>query len=210
MGARAVVPIALTALAVGAIAATGGAATPGVAAAAGGAGAGGMGLAGYAAIAGGTLSALGTIQQGMAAKQAADYEAEVAKQNVERAKISADQAKTKGDVEITQQRLRTAQSISNARAAGAARGVLVDSGSALDITTDLATSGEIDALMLGYNANQEAESFLDRGRQFDAESQLKKRSGSSALTGSLLGAGGSLLTTGSVVADRWYSPSSGG
>lgn len=208
MGAKAIVPIALTTLAVGAIAATGGAATPGVAAAAGaggaGAGAGAFGAAGYAALAGASATALGTMQQGIAAKQAADYEADVAKQNAKRAEIAAEQAVTRGEAEVAQHRLRVAQSISNARAAAAARGVLVDSGSALDLTSTIATSGEIDALTLGYNARQEADSFLDRGGQFRSEASLQKQAGSGALIGSSFSAAGGLLTSGSLVADRWY------
>lgn len=208
MGAKAIVPIALATLAVGAIAATGGAATPGVAAAAGaggaGAGAGAFGAAGYAALAGASASAIGTIQQGVAAKQAADYQAEVAEQNAKRAQYSADQATARGEVEVAQHRLRLAQSISQARAAAAGRGVLVDSGSALDITSTLATTGEIDALTLGYNAKLEADSMLDRGGQFKSEAKFDKQSGKSQLTGSVLGAAGGLLTSGSLVADRWY------
>lgn len=147
----------------------------------------------------------GSIQQGKAAKNQADYQAQVARNNRIIAERKAEDARRRGAIEERQQRIKTAQLIGRQRASAAARGVVVDQGSALDITADTAAIGELDALTIRSNAEREALGFETQGANFEAESVLRRRAGSTAQSDSFLSAGGTLLSGTAKVADRWYA-----
>lgn len=150
-------------------------------------------------------SVAGSIQQGRAAKQQADYQAAVARNNQIIAQRKADDARERGRLAELQKRRETAQLIGRQRAGAAARGVEVDSGSAVDITADTAAFGELDALTIRSNAEREALGFEAEANQFEAEGQLRRLSGRNQRTGSYFAAGGTLLSGGSKVADKWYT-----
>lgn len=124
-------------------------------------------------------SALGTIAQvqsqraaAKAAKQRAEYEAAVARNNQIFANRLADDALARGKIAETEQRKRVKQLQAAQRVAAAGQGVVVDEGSALDLTADTAALGELDALTIRNNAEREALGFRTQGINFQTSAAL--------------------------------------
>lgn len=163
-----------------------------------------------AAIAGLALSAIGTgvamygqMQQADAASAAAKYQAQVAANNATIAKQNADATIEAGKVAEQQQRMKTAALIGSQRAAMAANGVRLDSGSALDIQSDTATMGELDALTVRNNAARQAWAYEAQATNFNAQSQLSNAQAGWAQSAGLVSGAGTLLGGASSFADKW-------
>jgi hypothetical protein len=161
-----------------------------------------MAIAGVASTA---LSAYGQIQAGQQAQAAADYNAAVARNNQIIADRQAEDAVKRGQVAEEEQRRRTRAIAGTQRAALAASGVQLDQGSPADILADTAQFGELDALTIRNNAEREAYGYRVQGMNFGAEAGLQQGRASSAMTGAYLGAGSTLLSGATSVADRWYT-----
>lgn len=142
------------------------------------------------------LQVFGQVQQGLAAKSAADFRAQVADNNRRIAKTAAERAIERGRMIEVQTRIRGAQQIGTARASAASRGVEADTGSALVTQLDIAELTERDALQVRQNARLEKARLLQQAQDFSAERELEQATGRQRLAGSLLGAGGT-------VASKW-------
>lgn len=151
------------------------------------------------------LGVAGAVQEGQAAKEQAKYQAAVAKNNSIIAEQKAVDAEERGGIAERQQRLRTSQAISAARANAAARGVLVDSGSALGISQDIAEMGELDALTIRSNTAREAQAHRQMRTDFESQQALLKASGDTAQQRAGFEATGSLLSGATSVASKWYA-----
>lgn len=162
-----------------------------------------MGLAAAVAIAGVAISAAAAAQQTVAAREQAQFQNQVARNNEIIADQKAEDARLRGQQAERRERLRTQQLLGRARADAAARGVVVDEGSALDITSDIAATGELDALTVRNNAEREALGFESQRSEFEAEGQLATARGRNALVSGGFRVGSTVLTGGSRVASRW-------
>lgn len=147
---------------------------------------------------------VGQISAGSQAEQQAAYQAGVARNNAIIAERAAQDALTRGKVEEGQQRDKTRQLIGLQRATLAGNGVMVDTGSALNITADTAGIGELDALTIRSNAEREAAGYRAQGMNYEAEARLTRAAGKQAKTDSLWQAGGTALTGIGTVAGKWY------
>lgn len=120
------------------------------------------------------VSVVGQLQQGMAAKRAADAEARAAEnlaaQHRDAAQQEAKRIREAGD------KTRGA-----ARAAMAASGIDVNSGSAVTIEDDILQGSEMDAYMTLLTGDRKATSLHD-------SASIARARGSSAMMGSALGA----------------------
>ena len=157
------------------------------------------------------MQIIGQGQQAKAQQASYNYQAAVARNNQIIAERQAADARARGAEAERQQRIKTQQLIGRQRAVLAGNGVVVDQGSALDITTDTAGIGEQDALTVRANAEREALGFEAQGMNFGAQAGLNAFSAanSSATMGQIGTALGGLGT----VADKWYrfkGPSTGG
>lgn len=150
------------------------------------------------------LGVVGAIQEGQAAQQQADYQRAVARNNAIIAEQKAQDALERGQVEESRQRLRTLHAVSSSRANAAARGVVVDQGSALDIAQDIAMFGEQDALTIRSNSLREARAFRQQATDFTAQQGLLKAQGQSAGRQAALDATSSLVGGATSVASKWY------
>lgn len=157
-----------------------------------------------ATAAAGTLQAVGQIQEGQAAKQAADYQSQVSKNNAQQATWAADDARSRGEQEVMRLQQQSALIKGNQRATAAARGVEVDTGSAANILQDTAGATAMDTLTIRTNAERQAVGYQNQSNEFLGDSQLQKAAGANARAGSYLAAGGTLLNTTATVSDRWY------
>lgn len=160
--------------------------------------------AAFSAISAG-VTAIGQIQASKVAEAQADYDAKVAANNAILARREAEDAKRRGEIEEEERRKEGRLELGKFRAEAASRGVLVDEGSAADITADIAEQTELDALTIRANAERERLSFEQEALDFDAEAGLLEETAETEATGGLLSATGSVISGGAKVADKWYT-----
>lgn len=162
-------------------------------------------IAAVASIAGTAMSAVGMVQQGQAAKAQANYQAAVMRNNQTLAEYAAQDAEARGAEAEQQHRQKVAAFKGSQRAALAANGLDLTSGSPLDLLSDTAMLGEQDALTIRANAQREAWSARAQGANFGAEAGLLQARGTAAQQAGYMGAGASLLSGASQVAGSWDS-----
>lgn len=150
------------------------------------------------------VSAYGQYQAGQAAKDQASYQSAVARNNAILAERAAQDALARGELAERKQNIQTAQLLGRQKAVFAANGVDPNLGSALDLTTDTAGFGKLDALTIRANAEREALNYRTQGMNFQGEAGLADARGRSAATAGMIGAGSTALTGAGSVASKWY------
>lgn len=152
----------------------------------------GMGAVGLGAtVASGVMSAAAAYQQGQVAAQ-------VGKANQQIAEDAARRERQRGEEEAQAIRRKASQLTGTQRNIMAARGLDLESGTALDLTEQSNFFGEWDAAMARQNAEYRANTYRNQGRMARFEGQMEARNANARAAGSLLAA----TTT---VADKWYS-----
>lgn len=149
-------------------------------------------------------SAYGQMQQGKADAAQANYQAAVGRNNAILAQRAAEDARARGDEAARRQAVQTKQLAGRQRAVLAANGVLVDQGSALDLTSDTAEIGKLDELTIRSNAEREALGYEAQGMNFTAGAELNSMRAGNATSSGLGDAFGTLLTGAGSVASKWY------
>jgi len=139
------------------------------------------------------LGAMGQIQQGQAANQAARYNAQVAQMNAQLAEERARDALERGREEEQKHRRQTAQTIGKQQVAMAANGLDLSFGSPLDLIVDTAVMGELDALTIKKNAYREERDHRQQANNYRAEAGMQLAAGKNAKRQSIFAAGGTLL-----------------
>ena len=140
------------------------------------------------------LSAVSGIMQGMAANSAAKAEAAAANQNARIAEAQSTDAIARGGKEELSHRRKMSALQGEQRAQLAASGVSVDTGSALAMQDASMSEGEHDAAAIRFNAAREAWGHNVQATNYRNQASAAKAAGRNALTGSIIGAGTSLLT----------------
>jgi hypothetical protein len=142
-------------------------------------------------------------QAASAAQAQARYQAQVAQQNQEIARRQAADATQRGQVAEDNRRRQTALQIGQQRAGLAAQGTDF-TGSETDILGDTAAAGELDARTIRANAAREAYGYQVQGMGYANEVGLQyTRAANSTYSPNYLGAGASLLSGASTLADKW-------
>lgn len=152
---------------------------------------------------GATMAVVGTVAQGYAAKQQGEYQNDVAKYNARQMENEATRTRNKGTEEENKLRQRTAQLASKQRAQLATAGVDLGVGSAFDIQEDTQLMGEVDALRVRSNFQDQAQSLDDQADITRSQGKAAKKAGRTAFYTSILSGGGQ-------VAGKWYTPKSQG
>lgn len=142
------------------------------------------------------------MQQSKAAAGQAEYQAAVGRNNAILAERAAADATLRGEQAERRQRMQIGGVQGRQRAVLAANGVLIDDGSALDLTSDTAAIGEVDALTIRSNAQREALGFRAQGANYSADAQLASMRANNS--GSMLGVAGTVLGGLGSVATKWY------
>jgi multidrug efflux pump subunit AcrA (membrane-fusion protein) len=150
------------------------------------------------------FSAYGAMQQGKAAAAQAEYQAAVGRNNAILAQRAADDARLRGEEAARRRAVETRQLSGRQRAVLAANGVLVDQGSALDLTSDTAEIGKLDELTIRSNAEREALGYEAQGMNFNASAQLNDMRADNARSSAMGSAFGTVLTGATSVASKWY------
>ncbi len=101
-------------------------------------------------------SALGAIQQGQAAKKSANYNAQIQEHNAEIAQNNATLAGREGAANAAIEQQKARANVAGIKAAQAANGVDVNTGSAVDVRSSAAELGELNAITVRSNAVKQA------------------------------------------------------
>lgn len=149
------------------------------------------------------VSVMGAQQQAAAQRQQADYAAAVAQNNKTLAERAANDALQRGQIEEANQRRKTEALKGRQRAVLAANGVALDTGTPLDVLSDSAGFGELDALTVRANAEREALGFRTQGMNFQNEANLNMLKSSNADAG--LASASAIIGGVGTVAKQWYS-----
>jgi hypothetical protein len=143
----------------------------------------------WVALAAAAVSALGAMKQGNDAKTAANYNA---------AQTRADAEANTAAAKVQAQRIRQqgAQQASQANAAFGASGVETGAGTALRVTSDITGDAEQDAYQTILNG-------VNSSNRMRAQAQADVLSGKKAQQAGMMGAGSSLLSSGSQMYNGW-------
>lgn len=146
----------------------------------------GLEIAAALAASAATVSAVGSIRQGQAASNAANFNAAVAKQNADIAggqEVAASEALQRNQ----------ARKLGSMTAAYGASGVQMADGSAADVLGESARMASLDQATLRYNYDL-------KKRGYNVEGELARANGENSRTASYFNAMGSMLSGGSKVA----------
>lgn len=161
-----------------------------------------------AAIGSSVVGAVGSYQQGQAAKRSADYNAALDLQNAElqqRQKATVDEQLSIDNRRLGEQK-RAAIGDLNAKAGAA--GVDPGFGSAADLVGDTTQGYRIDQGILLKNAYTNKANIDANISNYTSDAALKTMQGKDAATAGLFSAGASLLSGASTVAGKWKPSSS--
>lgn len=152
-----------------------------------------MCFATLATVAGTVLSAGSTVLGGVAASNAANYQAQVARNNAVIAEQNASAANAAGQVQAQQASMKNAARVAAIKASQAANNVDVNSGSALDVQVSERETGQHDSETVLHNAMLQSYGYRTQATNYRADAGLQQSKADSAIPGALLGAGGTLL-----------------
>lgn len=147
-----------------------------------------MGIVGMVA------SAAGTIMSGMASANAANYQAAVARNNAVIANRNADFAVQQGSTQAEAEDYKNRSIVGAQKAAQAANGVDVDSGSPLDVRTSSEQLGRLDTLTIINNAQSKASAYKAQSMNFTADAGLDSMKAQNYMTSSIIGGVGSFAS----------------
>jgi hypothetical protein len=147
------------------------------------------------------LTMMGQAQQASAARDRANYQAAIARNNQTIAQYQKADALKRGEVAKQEHRQKVIQLKGKQRAALAASGFDVNSDDALDILADTAEIGELDALTIENNAKREAWGFEIEGQ--NASNQATLYDYEAANQNPLTAQAGTLFSGIGSVADKW-------
>lgn len=159
--------------------------------------------------------AIGMVMQGVASYEQGQYQKGVARYNARNAENEATRTRNKGTQEEMKQRRQTAELISKQRAQLGANNIALDSGSALQLQTDAALLGEVDALRIRQNHADAGRSLDNRALLTSSAGDMAAQAGRNALTASVVQAGGTALAgvpsgEDTAVSSQWYNTTSSG
>jgi hypothetical protein len=161
--------------------------------------------AGIIGVIGGVVSAIGAIQQGKAQADAANYQAQVARNNEIIALQQAAYTRQEGAAEAQRQDLKSKQVMGTQKAVLGASGVDVESGSALAVQQSQAELARLDALTVQSNAERKAWGFDVEAVNQKAQSQLHYMQAAQAKKAAALSAFSSILGSAGKFAGKWDS-----
>jgi hypothetical protein len=143
-------------------------------------------------------------QQGKYQGDLADYNSQVSQNNAITQQRLAKDALERGERDELQHRLRVAKQKGDQRAAFAANGVDVGSGSPLVVAEDTDALGELDALTIRNNAEREAYGYEVNANNYTNQSELDSVQGDLYRSAGQSNAFGTLLSGGGRVSESWY------
>ena len=131
-------------------------------------------------VAGGIVGGVSSYQQGKAQQAQYNYQAKVNEENAKIAQENANVQRQQGIEEARLQRIKAASTIGAQKTAMAANGVDITQGTAVDVISDTAAMGELDALQTQYNYEMKARGYEAQAGNFQNQANLDVISGKNA------------------------------
>ena len=156
-----------------------------------------------ASVAGTGTSMIGAYENAQAQSTAANYQAQVARNNQIIANQNAGIAVQQGQQQEETQRIKTGEIIGNELAAQGASGVNANTGSSVDVRSSTAETGELDALTIRYNSQLQARNYQLQGQMSGEQASLYSAQAGWDTQAGYLGMGSSLLGGASSVSNKW-------
>ncbi|MCG7949117.1 MAG: hypothetical protein N0C84_22530 [Candidatus Thiodiazotropha taylori] len=139
---------------------------------------------------------VGSISDAYSTNLAGRTNAAIARIQAKAKQRQAQQARDRGRLAAYYSRLKTRKIAGAAKAGIAANGFATDSGSALDVMSDIAQAGKLDELIIRHNAEVQARGFESAGQSLIAGAEFDRRSAS-------LNAMNTLVDGGLTVHSKW-------
>lgn len=146
-----------------------------------------------ATVGGAGISAFGAYRQGQAASQAADYNAQLARNKAVLARQNAEWESAAGTQKIEQKQMDTRANLGQIKANQASAGIDVNRGSAVDTTAGVVAAGQQDVTTLRTNAIRKAYGYQLDADADESRASLMQVEGKNAKTASKLQATADLL-----------------
>lgn len=153
----------------------------------------------------GAASFMSGQQQAKAQASALNYQAAVDNNNKIIQERQAADAIDRGKNEEMLHRIKVVQLKGQQINAFAKNGVEVDSGSALDVLSDTAQIGELEALTIRSNAARDAYGYQVNAMNLDASSKNNRAAAQNTKKSATMAGFGTALSTAGAVADKWYT-----
>ena len=131
-----------------------------------------MGLTAAAIAIPAALTLLGTAQRAGAEREAGELNKKIARRNADLARIQERAALERGEREANRVRTQQQQVIGAQRAALAAQGIFVDTGTAANLQEDTRRVAEEDIIRIRNNARMEAWGYKNEIKEFEFEEEL--------------------------------------
>lgn len=154
-------------------------------------------------IIGGVMSFVGGQQQAAAQKDAANFQAQVARNNQIIAQQNADYARQAGAADTVTQGIKTAQVVGAEEAAQGSSGIDLTTGSPREVRRSTTELGQLDAATIMHNAELRARGAEVQASNFGSEAQLASMRASNASSAGTFSGFSSLLSAGSQFSDKW-------
>lgn len=160
----------------------------------------------------GAIAAGATVLQGYQSYQQGKFERGVSEYNARQQENEAIRTRNKGVEQENRLRRQTAELIATQKTQAAASGVDVSSGSALQLQQDSALQGEVDALTLRQNFQDQAQSLDDQAALTRQQGKNAAKAGRNAFVLSIAKAPLAYAATqsafGETVSPSWYNNNS--
>lgn len=166
-------------------------------------------LAAVAPLVSGVIGAVGAVYQGMAAKDAAEYQAQVARNNAKAAEDMRRYEIQKGLLDAEEQDRQNAQLKGQQQAAMAASGFDMNEGTMRDIAVSQTILGRTDSLRRAHAGELAGWKLRNQANNFRAEAGLAEARGQNSMLSGFIGAGSSLIGGAGSFASKWYNQPGG-
>lgn len=142
---------------------------------------------------GAVKGAQGAKAEGKAAQQAAEYNAKVSTNNAIIARRNAELSGQEGEAATGRQQAETRARVGAIKAQQAASGVDVNTGSAVDVRSSAAETGQLSAISLRSQAARKAYGYNQQATDYESQAILQRAEGQNARTAGNMNAQTTLL-----------------
>jgi hypothetical protein len=154
-------------------------------------------------LAGGVLSAFGSMNQGRAQSDMYQYQAGLARMNADIATQNAVYSRQQGELQAGKYGLKAAQQMGQIKTGQAASGLDVNSGSAVEVRKGQETVTHLDMDQIRSNAAKTAYDFDVQSENFRSQASIYDASAENSSRAGMLGALSSIVGTAGSVSSRW-------
>lgn len=154
-------------------------------------------------IAGGALGVGGNLFKGASEMQMYNYQAGVATINAGIARKNSQYAYSVGDKQAEKYGIKAGQQAGAIKAAQAASGLDINSGSAKQVQESQDKVAQTDMAQIRQNAAKVAYDYQNQAFAYDQQAKMYKQAGKNSMVAGVIGAASSIVSTSGSVANKW-------